>query len=78
MLLTPPDLRAIATVAAVLISLTFTAIVTAQLGRSSVVRTVIRSIVVGALVLLLSVIAGSFLPDPDGGSVGAVAWGHEQ
>jgi hypothetical protein len=37
-----------------------------------VVRTVIRSIVVGALVLLLSVIAGSFLPDPDGGSVGAV------
>ena len=71
-LLTPPDLRAIATVAAVLISLTLTAIVTAQLGRSSVVRTVIRSIVVGALVLLLSVIAGSFLPDPDGGSVGAV------
>lgn len=30
------------------------------------------TIVVGALVLLLSVIAGSFLPDPDGGSVGAV------
>ena len=77
-LLTPPDLRAIATVAAVLISLTLTAIVTAQLGRSSVLRTVIRSIVVGALVLLLSVIAGSFLPDPDGAIVGAVAWGHEQ
>jgi VIT1/CCC1 family predicted Fe2+/Mn2+ transporter len=65
-------------VAAVLISLTLTAIVTAQLGRSSVLRTVIRSIVVGALVLLLSVIAGSFLPDPDGAIVGAVAWGHEQ
>lgn len=71
-LLAPPTLRAVATVAAVLISLTITAVITAQLGRASVLRTVIRSIVVGALVLLLSVVAGSFLPDPDGSRVGAL------
>ncbi len=71
-LLTPPDLRAAATIAAVLISLTLTALITARLGRASVWRTVARSIVVGVVTLLLSVIAGSFLPDPDGGAVGAL------
>ena len=69
-LLAPPDLRAPATVAAVLVSLALTALITARLGRASVWRTVIRSLVVGALTLMLSVIAGSFLPDPDGGATG--------
>jgi hypothetical protein len=64
-------LRAVATVVAVLISLALTAIITAKLGRASVWRTITRSLAVGALTLLLSVLAGSFLPDPDGGSVGS-------
>jgi VIT1/CCC1 family predicted Fe2+/Mn2+ transporter len=70
-LLAPPHLRAVATVVAVLISLALTAIITAKLGRASVWRTITRSLAVGALTLLLSVLAGSFLPDPDGGSVGS-------
>ncbi len=70
-LLAPPNLRAVATVVAVLISLALTAIITARLGRASVWRTITRSLAVGALTLLLSVLAGSFLPDPDGGALGA-------
>jgi VIT1/CCC1 family predicted Fe2+/Mn2+ transporter len=72
-LLTPPDLRAPATIAAVLISLTITAIVTARLGRASVGRTVLRALLIGALTLLLSVVTGQFLPDPDGTHLGAPA-----
>lgn len=72
-LLTPPDLRAPATIAAVLISLAITAVVTARLGRASVGRTVLRALLIGALTLLLSVIAGQFLPDPDGATLGAPA-----
>ena len=70
-LLAPPHLRAAATIVAVLTSLAITAVITAQLGRASVWRTITRSLAVGALTLLLSVVAGSFLPDPDGKSVGA-------
>jgi VIT1/CCC1 family predicted Fe2+/Mn2+ transporter len=69
-LVTPPDLRAIATVIAVLVSLSLTALITARLGRASVWRTVTRSIVIGILTLLLSLLAGSFLPDPDGATTG--------
>jgi VIT1/CCC1 family predicted Fe2+/Mn2+ transporter len=65
-ILVPPDSRGFATAVAVILSLALTAIITAQLGRSSLGRTVLRSVLVGALTLLLSVIAGSFLPDPDG------------
>lgn len=65
-LLAPPDLRAAATIVAVLISLAITAVVTARLGRASVGRTVLRALIIGALTLLLSVVAGQFLPDPDG------------
>jgi VIT1/CCC1 family predicted Fe2+/Mn2+ transporter len=65
-ILVPPEARAVATAAAVILSLVLTAILTARLGRSSLGRTVLRSVLVGVLTLLLSVIAGSFLPDPDG------------
>ncbi len=72
-LLAPPELRASATIAAVLISLTLTAVLTARLGRASVWRTVSRSLAVGILTLLLSVLAGSLLPDPDG-AVSSSSW----
>ncbi|MGL4400553.1 MAG: VIT1/CCC1 transporter family protein [Luteolibacter sp.] len=61
-----PESRAVATAVAVMVSLMLTAILTARLGRASLGRTVLRSVLVGVLTLLLSVIAGSFLPDPDG------------
>lgn len=64
--LAPPETRGVATAAAVILSLVLTATLTAQLGRFSLWRTVLRSVLVGVLTLLLSVIAGSFLPDPDG------------
>jgi len=69
-LLAPPEARAPATVVAVLISLSLTAWITARLGRASVARTVVRALVIGAVTLLISVVAGSFLPDPDGGAGG--------
>lgn len=72
-LLTPPDLRALATAAAVLISLMLTAVLTARLGRASVWRTVRRSIAIGVLTLLLSILAGSLLPDPDGAATGSAS-----
>ena len=72
-LLAPPAVRAPATAVAVLVSLSLTAWITARLGRASVGRTILRALVIGGLVLLISVIAGSFLPDPDGGAVGAGA-----
>lgn len=65
-ILVPPEARGIATAAAVILSLVLTAMLTARLGRFSLGRTVLRSVLVGLLTLLLSVIAGSFLPDPDG------------
>ncbi len=70
--LVQPEIRAVATAVAVIFSLVLMAILTASLGRASLGRTVLRSVLVGALTLLLSVIAGSFLPDPDG-LVSAVA-----
>jgi VIT1/CCC1 family predicted Fe2+/Mn2+ transporter len=69
-LLAPPEFRAPATAVAVLVSLTLTAILTARLGQSSVRRTVGRALLIGALALMLSVLAGQFLPDPDGGAAG--------
>lgn len=65
-LLVPPESRSVATAVAVILSLVLTAALTARLGRSSLRRAVLRSVLVGVLTLLLSVIAGSFLPDPDG------------
>jgi VIT1/CCC1 family predicted Fe2+/Mn2+ transporter len=65
-MLAPPELRAVTTAIAVLISLSLTALITARLGRASAWRTVGRALVIGTLTLLLSVLAGSFLPDPDG------------
>jgi VIT1/CCC1 family predicted Fe2+/Mn2+ transporter len=70
-LLSPPEWRAAATVIAVLVSLAITATASARLGQSSVARTVLRALLIGALTLLLSVVAGSFLPDPDGVATGA-------
>ncbi len=64
--LMPPETRAIATAVAVILSLVLTATLTARLGQFSLGRTVLRSVLVGVLTLLLSVVAGSFLPDPDG------------
>jgi vacuolar iron transporter family protein len=62
----PPDIRGIATAVAVIFSLILTATLAARLGRLSLRWTVLRSVLVGILTLLLSLIAGSFLPDPDG------------
>ncbi|MGL5019260.1 MAG: VIT1/CCC1 transporter family protein, partial [Luteolibacter sp.] len=64
--LAAPEIRGVATAVAVIFSLVLTAILTARLGRASLGRTVLRSVLVGALTLLLSIIAGSFLPNPDG------------
>lgn len=64
--LAPPETRGVATAVAVILSLALTAMLMARLGRFSLGRTVLRSVLVGLLTLLLSVIAGSFLPDPDG------------
>ncbi len=69
-LLAPPEVRAAATGIAVLISLSLTAWITARLGRASVGRTIMRALIIGGLTLAISVIAGSFLPDPDGGALG--------
>ena len=68
-LLTPPALRATATMLAVLASLALTALIAARLGRASMWRTILRALAVGAFTLLISVVAGWFLPDPDGGAV---------
>ncbi len=65
-LLVPPDLRAPATAVAVLLSLTLTAFLSARLSDASVWRTMRRSLVIGTLALLLALLAGQFLPDPDG------------
>lgn len=65
-ILAPPEARGVATAVAVILSLALTATLTARLGRFSLWRTILRSVLVGVLTLLLSVIAGSFLPDPDG------------
>jgi VIT1/CCC1 family predicted Fe2+/Mn2+ transporter len=65
-ILAPPETRGVATAVAVILSLMLTAMLTARLGRFSLGRTVLRSVLVGVLTLLLSVVAGSFLPDPDG------------
>jgi VIT1/CCC1 family predicted Fe2+/Mn2+ transporter len=66
----PAHLRAIATVIAVLMSLTLTAIATAQVSRARMGRAVLRALAVGVIALGLAVVAGSFLPDPDGASGG--------
>ena len=68
-LLTPPALRATATILAVLASLALTALIAARLGRASMWRTILRALAVGAFTLLISVVAGWFLPDPDGDAV---------
>ena len=65
-ILAPPETRGVATAVAVILALTLTATLTARLGRFSLWRTVARSVLVGVLALLLSLAAGSFLPDPDG------------
>lgn len=64
--LVPPAQRGVATAVAVILSLVLTATLSARLGRSSLRRAILRSVLVGALTLGLSVVAGSFLPDPDG------------
>jgi VIT1/CCC1 family predicted Fe2+/Mn2+ transporter len=64
--LVPPETRGVATAVAVILSLVLTALLTARLGQSSLGRAVLRSLLVGMLTLLLSFVAGSFLPDPDG------------
>jgi VIT1/CCC1 family predicted Fe2+/Mn2+ transporter len=65
-IIVPPDARGVATAVAVVLSLVLTATLSARLGRSSLRRAILRAVLVGVLTLLLSVIAGSFLPDPDG------------
>jgi len=60
----------ILTAIAVAVSLVVTALVSARLGRTRVWRTVARSLIVGAIALALSLLAGSVLPDPDGGGRG--------
>lgn len=59
--------RGAVTAIAVILSLTLTAIVSARLGHASVWRTIARSIVVAVLAMTLALLAGQFLPDPDGG-----------
>jgi VIT1/CCC1 family predicted Fe2+/Mn2+ transporter len=65
-ILVPPETRAVATAVAVILALALTATLAARLARANLWRTVVRSVLVGVLALLLSVTAGSFLPDPDG------------
>jgi len=65
-ILAPPETRGVATAVAVILALALTATLTARLGRFSLWHTVMRSVFIGVLALLLSVTAGSFLPDPDG------------
>lgn len=65
-ILAPAPLRGIATAIAAVLALALIAMITARLCRASVWRTVVRSVLVGAVALLLSALAGSFLPDPDG------------
>ena len=60
----------ILTAIAVALSLLVTAVVSARLGRTSMWRTIARSLVVGGIALALSLLAGSILPDPDGGGRG--------
>ncbi len=61
-----PERRGVATAVAVILALALTATLAARLGRFSRWHAVVRSVLIGALALLLSVTAGSFLPDPDG------------
>ena len=65
-MLVPPQTRGVATAVAVILALMLTATLTARLGRAKLWRTIVRSVLIGVLALLLSVTAGSFLPDPDG------------
>jgi VIT1/CCC1 family predicted Fe2+/Mn2+ transporter len=71
-MLVPPEARGVATAVAVVLALALTATLTARLGRSRLWRTIVRSVLVGVLALLLSVTAGSFLPDPDGPAAASV------
>lgn len=68
-ILAPPEWRGVGTAVAVFLALALTATLSARLCRASLWRSLARSVLVGAVALLLSALAGSFLPDPDGAAV---------
>jgi vacuolar iron transporter family protein len=60
-MLAPPAWRSVATILAVVVALSLTALVVASLGRTNIPRTVLRTVSIGVATMVLTYIGGTLL-----------------